>query len=107
MPSLTCQLHTQAMRAQSVSEWFDEYLASFAACGRGEREAGALVEFYGVPLLLSTDAGYSALITEDQVVRAIQQQIDGLRAAAYDRSEVLDSKAVSYTHLTLPTTPYV
>jgi len=80
------------MRAQSLSQWFDVYLDSFAACGRGEREAGALVQFYGVPLLLSTDAGYSALITEDQVVTAIQQQIDGLRAAAYDRSEVLDSK---------------
>jgi len=80
------------MRAQSLSQWVDEYLDSFAACGRGEREAGALVEFYGVPLLLSTDAGYSALITQDQVVTAIQQQIDGLRAAAYHRSEVLDSK---------------
>ena len=45
--------------------------------------------------MLSTDAGYAGLITEDQVVAAIQQQIDGLRAAAYDRSEILDSSHLS------------
>lgn len=79
------------MQPQSLSQWFEKYLDAFAACGRGERETETLVGFYGVPLMLSTDAGYSGLITEDQVVAAIQQQIDGLRAAAYDRSEILDS----------------
>jgi hypothetical protein len=79
------------MQPHSLSQWFEDYLDSFAACGRGERETESLVEFYGVPLMLSTDAGYSGLITQGQVVTAIQQQIDGLRAAAYSRSEILDS----------------
>lgn len=83
------------MQPQSLSQWFDEYLDSFAACGRGETETKSLVEFYGVPLMLSTDAGYSGLITQTQVVTAIQQQIDGLRAAAYDRSEIIENKVIA------------
>jgi hypothetical protein len=73
-----------------VSRWFGEYLDVFAACGRGERDTASLLGYYGVPLLLTTDEGSFALTSDDQVVAALQQQVDGMRAAAYDRSEVID-----------------
>jgi hypothetical protein len=72
-----------------VGRWFAEYLKVFEACGRGETDAQSLLAYYGVPLLVATDDGFIALATEDQVVAAVQQQIDGMRAAAYNRSDVL------------------
>ena len=75
--------------------WFDEYLRAFAACGRGESDdLGMLLHFYGVPLLLTTDAAAVALVTEDEVLNAVGQQITGMRAAGYDRSETLDSDTI-------------
>jgi hypothetical protein len=74
-----------------VSRWFGEYLEVFAAGGRGDGDARAFLGYYGVPLLLPTDAGFSALTSADQVVAVAQHQIDGLRAAAYDHTEVLAS----------------
>ena len=75
-----------------VSGWFGEYLDAFAACGRGERDTASLLAYYGVPLLLSTDDGFFALTSDDQVVAAVKQQVDGMRAADYHHSEVLDSE---------------
>jgi hypothetical protein len=76
--------------SSDVSRWFGEYLDAFAACGRGERDTASLLAYYGVPLLLTTDDGLLALTSGDQVVAAVQQQVDGMRAAGYDHSEVLD-----------------
>jgi hypothetical protein len=78
-----------AVDSGDVSRWFGEYLDAFAACGRGEVETGSLLGYYGVPLLITTDDGFFALTSDDQVVGAVQQQIDGMRAAAYSRSEIL------------------
>lgn len=75
-----------------MRRWFGEYLDVFAACGRGEHEADSLLEYYGVPLLLTTDNGFFALTSDDQVVAALQPQVDGMRADAYDRTEILDSE---------------
>jgi hypothetical protein len=73
-----------------VRRWFGEYLDAFAACGRGERDTASLLAYYGVPLLLTTDDGLFALTSDDRVVAAAQRQVDGMRAADYDRSDVLD-----------------
>jgi hypothetical protein len=75
-----------------VGRWFGEYLDAFAACGRGERDAASLLAYYGVPLLLTTNDGFVALTSDDQVVAVAQQQVDGMRAADYDHSEVLSSE---------------
>jgi hypothetical protein len=80
------------VRDGEVSRWFDEYLAAFAACGRGERDAGELLAYYGLPLLVATDDGFVALTTEQQVVGIARQQVDAMRAASYDHSEVLQSE---------------
>jgi hypothetical protein len=74
-----------------VSRWFGEYLEAFAACGRGESDTASLLEYYGVPMLITTDDGFYALTTDDQVVAAMQPQVDGMRAASYDHSVILDS----------------
>jgi NTF2-like protein (DUF6841) len=76
----------------AVRRCFDGYLEAFAACGRGEREVDSLLEHYGVPLLLTTDDGFVALASADEVVAAVQPQITGMRAAGYARTEVLDAE---------------
>ena len=80
------------MNDNDVSQWFGEYLDAFAACGRGEGNPTSLLAYYGVPLLLATDDGFVALTSEDLVVAAAKQQIDAMRAANYDHSDVLDSE---------------
>ncbi len=75
-----------------VSQWFGGYLNAFAACGRGESDTASLLAYYGVPLLLTTDDGFFALTSDDQVVAAVQQQVDGMRAAGYGRSQILHSE---------------
>ena len=77
------------MDGSDVSQWFGEYLAAFAACGRGETDTPSLLEYYGVPLLLTTDDGFFALTSDEQVVAAVQPQVEGMRAAGYARTEIL------------------
>jgi hypothetical protein len=72
-----------------VRRWFDDYLAAFAACVRGERDTASLLAFYGVPLLVTTDDGFFPSTAGDQVVARVQQQVDLLRAAGYARTETL------------------
>jgi hypothetical protein len=76
--------------SDDVSRWFGAYLDAFAACGRGERDTDSLLAYYGVPLLITTDDGFFALMTDEQVIAAIQPQVDGMRAAAYSHSEIID-----------------
>lgn len=73
-----------------MERWFGDYLDAFAACARGEDEAAGLLAFYGVPLLVTTDEGFVALTAADEVTAMAQRQVDGLRAADYDHSVVLD-----------------
>ena len=75
-----------------MTRWFGEYLDVFAACCRGERDTGALLGYFGVPLLLTTDGGYVALTSEEQVVAGLQPQIGQMRAAGYARSEILGAE---------------
>jgi hypothetical protein len=76
---------------RDVRQWFGEYLNAFQACGRGESAAATLLDYYGVPLLLTTDDGLFSLTSDEQVVAVAQQQVDGMIAADYDHSEVLRS----------------
>ena len=56
-----------------VSQWFGEYLGAFAACGRGERDTASLLRYYGIPLLITTDAGFSPLTRDEEVVATLQR----------------------------------
>ena len=81
-----------AVDSSEVSRWFGEYLDAFATCGRGESDTDSLLAYFGVPLLLTTDNGFYAATSDDQVVAALQPQVDGMRAAGYNRSEILVSE---------------
>ena len=83
---------TARMNEEHVKQWFGEYLDTFAACGRGERDASALLAYYDVPIFFTTDAGSFAMTTEAQVRVVAQQQIESMRAAEYHHSEVLESR---------------
>jgi hypothetical protein len=78
--------------SDDVSRWFGEYLDAFAACGRGESDTASLLAYYGVPLLLTTDGGFFAAASGEQVIAAVQPQVDGMRAAGYGGSEILRSQ---------------
>ena len=84
-----------AVDSSEVSRWFSEYLEAFASCGRGESETASLLAYYGVPLLLTTDDGVFGLTSGEQVVAAVQRQVDGMRAAGYARSEILGSEVTA------------
>ena len=79
------------MDADEVRTWFGEYLDAFAACGRGESATSSMLAFYGVPLIITVPDGVFVLMSEDEVVGAIQQQVDGMREADYHHSEILSS----------------
>ena len=80
------------MDSSDVSRWFGEYLDVFAACCRGERDTAALLGYFGVPLLLSTDGGCFALTSEEQVVAGLQPQVGQMRAVGYARTEILGAE---------------
>jgi hypothetical protein len=65
-----------------VSRWFGEYASAFAACGRSERDTASLLAYFGVPLLLTTDDGFVALTSDDQVVAAVQRARSGIAPSA-------------------------
>jgi len=75
-----------------LSKWFDEYLDTFAACARGDREIASLLDYYGVPLIITSDEGVVALTSDDQVAGVAQGQLDGLRATGYHHSDELHSE---------------
>jgi hypothetical protein len=78
-----------------VREWFGTYLGDFVALGRGDTDdVGRLLRHYGVPFLLGTDAGTTALTDEAEVLAMARRQVDGMRGGGYDRTEVLDATTV-------------
>jgi hypothetical protein len=78
--------------AGAVNRWFDDYLDTYAACARGDREMAALLAHYGVPLILTTDDGVTTLMTDDEAAAVMQSQVDGLRAMGYHHTELLHSE---------------
>ena len=76
-----------------IRAWFEEYLGAFAACGRGQSDdLRTLLQYYGVPLLLTSDEAAVTLTSEEEVLNAVRRQVEGMRAAGYDRSETLSSE---------------
>lgn len=73
-----------------VERWFAAYLADFVALGRGDiGDVRRILDHYGVPMIVSTDAGTRFLADEEQVLAVARQQVEGMRAEGYDRSDEL------------------
>jgi hypothetical protein len=69
------------------------------ALGRGEIEdVRRILAYYGVPLIIGIDAGCMVLTDEMQVLAAAEQQIGGMRSAAYDHSDVLAAETTVLNH---------
>jgi hypothetical protein len=78
------------MDEADVATWFRAYLADFAALGCGALgDVRRILDHYGVPMTVSSDAGPLFLMDEAQVLAFAQQQIEGMRAAGYDHSTEL------------------
>jgi len=81
-----------SVAVEEVRAWFENYLRVYAACCRGDSDdTRQLLEYFAVPLLLTTNETAGAITSEDAVVGAVGQQIERLRAAGYARTETLDS----------------
>lgn len=75
--------------SDGLRQWFEQYLDTFAACARGEREIAELLRFYGVPMLVTSEDGAITVTTDDEAAAVMQGQMDGLRSARYHHSDVL------------------
>jgi hypothetical protein len=73
----------------AVNRWFDEYFETFEACARGDRDMSELLRHYGLPLIFTSDAGVTTLMTDDEAAAMMQGLIDGLRANGYHHTDVL------------------
>jgi hypothetical protein len=80
-----------AVDSDGLRRWFDEYLDTFAACARGDREIASLLAFYGMPFVITSDEGVVAITSDDQLAAVMQGQLDGMRANGYHHSDVLHS----------------
>jgi hypothetical protein len=79
--------------AAALEAWFEDYLSTFAALGRGDRDdPQVLLEFYAVPLLLTADDTVLTCSTGSDVIGAFRPQIAALRADGYDHSESLGAQ---------------
>ena len=72
-----------------VNNWFGEYFDTFEACARGDQDMSELLRHYGVPLVFTSDAGVTTLMTDDEAAAMMQGLIDGLRANGYHHTDVL------------------
>jgi hypothetical protein len=73
-----------------VAAWYDEYVAVFAACGRGQQPVESALDYYAVPLTITTPTTVGSLTTSEAVVAFVQSQVDGMLASRYHHSVVLD-----------------
>lgn len=83
------------MDAADVELWFASYLDLFVALGRGDRDdVEAILDFYGVPMLLGAPGATGWLQHADQVVGVVRAQVEGLRHAGFDHTDVEDAQVV-------------
>jgi len=81
--------------AADVELWFASYLDCFVALGRGDRDdVEALLDFYAVPMLLSAPGGNAWLRDADHVAGVMRAQIEGLRHAGFDHTDVEGAETV-------------
>jgi uncharacterized NTF2-like protein DUF6841 len=78
------------MDTAQAERWFATYFADFVALGRGDlADPRRILDYYDVPMLVSTDAGAFFLTDEEQVLATARRQVDGMRAEGYGRSDEL------------------
>ncbi len=86
----------QTVGGDVTRSWFDDYLRRFAACARNDTDdLDGLLDYYAVPLVVTSDAVAVALTSADDVMTFVRQQIDGLREVDYDHTTTLRGDVVA------------
>ncbi|SDI76669.1 hypothetical protein SAMN05444157_0054 [Frankineae bacterium MT45] len=80
------------MTEDDARRWFKEYLDVFESVGRGEHGPEALLDHYGVPLLITVKGTFMALTSADEVVGVMRRQAEELQAAGYGSTAVLNEE---------------
>jgi hypothetical protein len=84
------------MDEAAIGTWFDDYVSALAVLGRGESEdLTILLRYLGVPLLLTNDSDARFLMATDDVLAFVEQQVQGMRSAAYDRTATISAQVSS------------
>lgn len=81
------------MEAHALKDWYDEYLATFVACARGEADVRSLLGYYAAPVIVTSDDGAVTLSTDEAVAAVLQGQLDGLRTQGYHSARILNFDA--------------
>jgi hypothetical protein len=80
------------MDESALRDWLAAYLEAFAACASGaEPDVSTLLDYYAVPLLVTSDDFCVSLQSADEVVRGVGGEVERLRAAGYRRSEPVET----------------
>ena len=75
--------------AGGVRAWYDRYLDTFTSLATRERlDVEALLDSFGVPLVIITEDRYLALPTRDAVLSTAESLIEQLRRANYAGSTI-------------------
>jgi hypothetical protein len=80
------------MNADDVKRWFKDYLEVFESVGKGEHEPGALLDHYGVPLIITVGDTLMVQMSADEVVGLMRRQVEEMRAAGYHSTTLLDEE---------------
>lgn len=76
-----------------VRAWFDEYLGTLSAFGKGQSDdLRPVLDFYAVPLLVTTDDTASSHATQEEVLSFARQLIDGMRTTDFDSTTAIHSE---------------
>ncbi|WP_412075211.1 hypothetical protein ACLF6K_04240 [Streptomyces xanthophaeus] len=71
--------------------WFDQYVSTFVGlAAAGESDPAPLLDYFAVPISMTTDAAHVVLTSADALVSGLSQELRTLRDAGYGGSTALD-----------------
>lgn len=77
--------------AADAGAWFDRYVTTFIGLAAdGRTDPAPLLEFFAVPITMTTDAVHLVLSTEEALTAGLTSELQSLRDADYGGSTALD-----------------
>lgn len=74
-----------------VRAWFDRYVSTFIGlAAAGETDPTPLLDYFAVPISMTTDAAHVVLTSSDALAAGLAQELRTLRDAGYGGSTALD-----------------
>ncbi|GAA2281713.1 hypothetical protein GCM10010430_79630 [Kitasatospora cystarginea] len=76
---------------ENAKQWFERYATTFIElAGSGATDATPLLEYFAVPLTMTTSTAHLTVTTTEQLTAALGQEILALCEADYGSSQALD-----------------